>query len=167
MYFYDANKIITTGCGAMAVSNSQELLGKVAFLVVQAKTDQLYLIHDDIGYNYRMMDIHAAFRTDQIDRLESLIETKIRNYNVYKETIESIEGLTLLPFRDDTRSNHWFYSVILDKDKYGIDRDELPKKLNDENIQTRLLWSLIHKQKPYLNNQSYRIEKAEFYEKTS
>ncbi len=165
VYSFNANKIITTGGGGMVVSNNQELLDKVAFLAVQAKTDPLYFIHDEIGYNYRMTNIQAAFGTDQIDRLESFIETKIRNYNLYKKAIEDIEGLTLLPFREDTRSNHWFYSVIVDKDKYGIDRDELLKKLNDENIQTRPLWSLIHKQKPYLNSQTYRIEKAGFYEK--
>ncbi len=165
VYSFNANKIITTGGGGMVVSNNQELLDKVAYLAVQAKTDPLYFVHDEIGYNYRMTNIQAAFGTDQIDRLESFIETKIKNYNLYKKAIENIEGLTLLPFREDTRSNHWFYSVIVDKDKYGIDRDELLRKLNNDNIQTRPLWSLIHKQKPYLNNQSYKIEKAEFYEK--
>ncbi|WP_213975745.1 LegC family aminotransferase [Tepidanaerobacter acetatoxydans] len=165
VYSFNANKIITTGGGGMVVSNNQELLDKVAYLAVQAKTDPLYFVHDEIGYNYRMTNIQAAFGTDQIDRLESFIETKIRNYNLYKKAIENIEGLMLLPFREDTRSNHWFYSVIVDKDKYGIDRDELLMKLNNDNIQTRPLWSLIHKQKPYLNNQSYKIEKAEFYEK--
>lgn len=165
VYSFNANKIITTGGGGMVVSNNQELLDKVAFLAVQAKTDPLYFIHDEIGHNYRMTNIQAAFGTDQIDRLESFIETKIRNYNLYKKAIETIEGLALLPFREDTRANHWFFSVIVDKDKYGIDRDELLIKLNDENIQTRPLWSLIHKQKPYLNNQSYKIKKAEFYEK--
>ncbi|GLI51890.1 aminotransferase DegT [Tepidanaerobacter syntrophicus] len=165
VYSFNANKIITTGGGGMIVSNNQELLDKAAYLAVQAKTDPLYFVHDEVGYNYRMTNIQAAFGTDQIDRLESFIETKIRNYNLYKKAIENIEGLELLPFREDTRSNHWFYSVIVDKDKYGIDRDELLRKLNNDNIQTRPLWSLIHKQKPYLNNQSYKIEKAEFYEK--
>lgn len=165
VYSFNANKIITTGGGGMVVSNNQELLDKVAYLAVQAKTDPLYFVHDEVGYNYRMTNIQAAFGTDQIDKLESFIETKIRNYNLYKKGIENIEGLTLLPFREDTRSNHWFYSVIVDKDKYGIDRDELLRKLNNDNIQTRPLWSLIHKQKPYLNNESYKIEKAEFYEK--
>ncbi|GAQ24566.1 LegC family aminotransferase [Tepidanaerobacter syntrophicus] len=165
VYSFNANKIITTGGGGMVVSNNQELLDKVAYLAVQAKTDPLYFVHDEVGYNYRMTNIQAAFGTDQIDKLESFIETKIRNYNLYKKGIENIEGLTLLPFREDTRSNHWFYSVIVDKDKYGIDRDELLRKLNNDSIQTRPLWSLIHKQKPYLNNQSYKIEKAEFYEK--
>ena len=165
VYSFNANKIITTGGGGMVVSNNQELLDKVAFLGVQAKTDSLYFVHDEIGYNYRMTNIQAAFGTDQIDRLEGFIETKIRNYNLYKKAIEDIEGLTLLPFRSDARANNWFYSVIVDKDKYGMDRDELLRKLNDENIQTRPLWRLIHKQKPYLNSQSYKIEKAEFYEK--
>lgn len=165
VYSFNANKIITTGGGGMVVSNNQELLDKVAFLGVQAKTDSLYFVHDEIGYNYRMTNIQAAFGTDQIDRLEGFIETKIRNYKLYKEAIENIKGLTLLPFRPDTRANHWFYSVIVNKDKYGMDRDELLRKLNDEKIQTRPLWRLIHKQKPYLNSQSYKIERAGFYEK--
>lgn len=165
VYSFNANKIITTGGGGMVVSKNKELLDKVAFLSVQAKTDPLYFVHDEVGYNYRMTNIQAAFGVDQIDRLEGFIETKIRNYNLYKEAIENIEGLTLLPFRSDTRANHWFYSIIVDKEKYGIDRDKLLRKLNDNNIQTRPLWGLIHKQRPYVENQAYRIEKAEFYEK--
>ena len=148
----------------MVVSHNSELLEKVAFLSMQAKTDSLYFIHDEIGYNYRMTNIQAAFGTDQIDRLEGFIETKIKNYNLYKQAINKISGLSLLPFRLDTRANHWFYSVLVDREKYGIDRDALLVKLNESNIQTRPLWRLVHKQKPYINNQSYMIEKAYFYE---
>lgn len=166
VYSFNANKIITTGGGGMVVSNNKDILDEIAFLSVQAKTDPLYFIHDEVGYNYRMTNIQAAFGTDQMDRLDSFIETKIKNYNLYKEAINDIEGLTLLPFRQDTRSNHWFYSIIVDKEKYGMDRDELLMRLNNENIQTRPLWGLIHKQKPYLKNQGYKIEKAVFYEKS-
>lgn len=165
VYSFNANKILTTGGGGMVVSNNSKLLDEIAFLSVQAKTDSLYFIHDDVGYNYRMTNIQAAFGTDQMDRLESFIETKVKNYNLYKETIENIDGLSLLPFTEEARSNHWFYSVIVNKEKYGMDRDELLTALNENNIQTRPLWRLIHKQKPYLGSQRYRIEKAEFYEK--
>lgn len=165
VYSFNANKIITTGGGGMVVSHDKELLEKVAFLSVQAKTDPLYFIHDEIGYNYRMTNIQAAFGTDQIERLEGFIATKIKNYDLYKKAIAEIEGLSLLPFRTDTRANHWFYSVLVDETKYGMDRDKLLKKLNDNNIQTRPLWGLIHKQKPYLKKQAYRIEEAYFYEK--
>jgi perosamine synthetase len=164
VYSFNANKIITTGGGGMVVSQNSELLEEIAFLSVQAKSDPLFFIHEKVGYNYRMTNIQAAFGTDQIDKLESFIETKIRNYNIYNEAIKNIEGISLLPFREGTRSNHWFYSVIVDKGNYGIDRDNLLLNLNNSNIQTRPLWGLIHKQKPYLTNQRYRIENSLFYE---
>lgn len=164
VYSFNANKIITTGGGGMVVSNNPKILSRISFLGVQAKTDSLYFVHDEIGYNYRMSNIQAAFGTNQIDKIEEFIETKFKNYNLYKKHVEKIEGLTLLPFRQDTRSNHWFYSIIIDEDKYGINRDELLMKLNNDNIQTRPLWRLIHKQKPYLSNQIYELTNAEFYE---
>ncbi|WP_028559190.1 LegC family aminotransferase [Paenibacillus pinihumi] len=163
VYSFNANKIITTGGGGMIVSNNGELLEEISFLSVQAKTDPLYFTHDEVGYNYRMTNIQAAFGTHQIDQLESFIDTKINNYNLYSNGIEHIEGLGLLSFRKDTRANHWFYSLIVEE-QYKVNRDELLIQLNNFGIQTRPLWGLIHKQKPYCANQSYRIENAIFYE---
>lgn len=164
VYSFNANKIITTGGGGMVVSNDKKLLDKVAFLSMQAKTDPLYFIHEDVGYNYRMTNIQAAFGTDQIDRLEDFIKTKIKNFELYKTSLEKIDGITLLPFNENTRANKWFYSIVVDETKSGINRDDLLKVLNENNIQTRPLWGLIHKQKPYLKNQTYCIEQAYYYE---
>ena len=160
---FNANKIITTGGGGMVVGDNEELVEKVRFLSSQAKKDTLYFIHDEIGYNYRMLNLQAALGTSQIDQLESFIETKIKNYNIYKEELEKIEGLEILPFVEGIRANHWFYSLKIDKEKYGIGRDELLQKLVDAEIQTRPIWGLIHQQKPYSTCQSYEIEKALYY----
>ena len=160
---FNANKIITTGGGGMVVGDNEELVEKVRFLSSQAKKDTLYFIHDEIGYNYRMLNLQAALGTSQIDQLESFIETKIKNYEIYKEELEKIEGLEILPFVEGIRANHWFYSLKIDKEKYGIGRDELLQKLVDAGIQTRPIWGLIHQQKPYANCQSYEIEKALYY----
>ena len=160
---FNANKIITTGGGGMVVGDNEELVEKVRFLSSQAKKDTLYFIHDEIGYNYRMLNLQAALGTSQIDQLESFIETKIKNYEIYKEELEKIEGLEILPFVEGIRANHWFYSLKIDKEKYGIGRDELLQKLVDARIQTRPIWGLIHQQKPYSTCQSYEIEKALYY----
>ena len=160
---FNANKIITTGGGGMVVGDNEELVEKVRFLSSQAKKDILYFIHDEIGYNYRMLNLQAALGTSQIDQLESFIETKIKNYNIYKEELEKIEGLEILPFVEGIRANHWFYSLKIDKEKYGIGRDELLQKLVDAGIQTRPIWGLIHQQKPYSACQNYKIEKALYY----
>ena len=160
---FNANKIITTGGGGMVVGDNEELVEKVRFLSSQAKKDTLYFIHDEIGYNYRMLNLQAALGTSQIDQLESFIETKIKNYKIYKEELEKIEGLEILPFVEGIRANHWFYSLKIDKEKYGIGRDELLQKLVDAGIQTRPIWGLIHQQKPYSTCKSYEIEKALYY----
>ena len=160
---FNANKIITTGGGGMVVGDNEELVEKVRFLSSQAKKDTLYFIHDEIGYNYRMLNLQAALGTSQIDQLESFIETKIKNYEIYKEELEKIEGLEILPFVEGIRANHWFYSLKIDKEKYGIGRDELLQKLVDVGIQTRPIWGLIHQQKPYTVYQNYEIEKALYY----
>ncbi|MCQ9626473.1 LegC family aminotransferase [Cetobacterium somerae] len=166
VYSFNANKIITTGGGGMVVSQNEKFLDEIRFLTTQAKTDQLYFVHNEIGYNYRMLNIQAALGTSQIDELEKFIEVKIKNYNLYKEAIEKINGLTLLPFNDDIRANYWFYSVVVDEEKYGMNKDELLKKLVEENIQTRPIWGLIHEQKPYINHEVHGVEKAiEYHDK--
>ena len=75
---FNANKIITTGGGGMVVGDNEELVEKVRFLSSQAKKDPLYFIHDEIGYNYRMLNLQAALGTSQIDQLENFIKTKIK-----------------------------------------------------------------------------------------
>ncbi|WP_138494817.1 LegC family aminotransferase [Paenibacillus pinistramenti] len=160
VYSFNANKIITTGGGGMIVSPHEEYLERAAFLGVQAKTDPLYFIHDEVGYNYRMTNIQAAFGTDQIDQLERFIDAKISSYRLYQAAISDIPGLELYPFRPDTRANHWFYSLYIDEQQYGLNRDELLRQLNERHIQTRPLWGLVHKQKPYRGCLAYEIENA-------
>lgn len=163
VYSFNGNKIITTGGGGMIVSGDAGLLRKARHLTTQAKSDELYYTHDEVGYNYRMTNLQAALGLAQLEQLEGFIETKARNYHTYKRKIEEVGGLSLLGFKQGIRPNYWFYSLLIDKAAYGLDRDELLKRLAGLKIQTRPVWGLIHEQKPYLHNQAYRIEKAGIY----
>ena len=155
VYSFNGNKIITTGGGGMLVAKNTDDTKHAKHLSTQAKADVLYFDHDEIGYNYRMTNLQAALGLAQFEQLEKFIEAKIDNYNYYVE-----KGLNLLPFDETLRSNHWFYSLISE------DRDGLIKYLNDNQIQTRPIWKLIHTLKPYKDCQSYKIEKAlKYYEK--
>ena len=160
---FNANKIITTGGGGMVVGDNYDLVEKVRFLSSQAKKDPLYFIHDEIGYNYRMLNLQAALGSSQIDELEAFIETKTKNYYLYKEAINNIEGLQLLTFRKGIRPNYWFYSLVVDEEKDGLNKDEVVRKLVSENIQTRPIWGLIHQQKPYQEYEAYQMEKSLWY----
>ncbi len=165
VYSFNANKIITTGGGGMIVSNDYEKLEKMRHLSITAKTDSLFFIHDEVGYNYRMLNLQAALGVSQLDEIETFIATKICNYRIYQQNLSGIEGLHVLPFNEDIRANHWFYSLCIDETKFGMNRDQLMEKLIQRGIQCRPIWRLIHKLKPYESYEAYQIEQAIWYER--
>lgn len=161
VYSFNGNKIITTGGGGMIVSNDKDYLKHAKHLTTQAKSDELYYTHDEVGYNYRMTNLQAALGLAQLEQLEQFIEVKRKNYFYYRDKLKNVDGLKLLPVRQDIRSNYWFYAVYCDEFKLG--RDEMIQYLAAEKIQTRPIWGLIHEQKPYENALHYQIEKAKQY----
>lgn len=160
-YSFNGNKIITTGGGGMIVAKNEKNLAKIKYLSTQAKDDGLNYIHNEIGYNYRMTNLQGALGVAQLEKLEEFIETKKRNYNLYKELFNQIEGVELLKFNKRIRPNYWFYSLLLEGDR--IRKDEAIIKLAENNIQTRPIWGLIHEQAPYRKSQNYNINIAYYY----
>ena len=154
VYSFNGNKIITTGGGGMIVSNNWTLLDECKHLSTQAKVDTLYFDHDEIGYNYRMTNLQAALGLAQLEQIEKFVQIKKKNYELYN----SLE-IPLLPFRKNIRPNYWFYAYQTD------DRDGLIRYMNDKGIQSRPIWKLIHTLKPYENDRSYHIDRANTYYK--
>lgn len=162
-YSFNGNKIITTGGGGAVTGRHEEHVNHLQYLSTQAKDDPHYYIHDEIGYNYRMTNFQAALGVAQMEELEEFISRKNKNYNLYKTLLKDFEYGTLKEFRHGTRSNRWFYALELKKE---MDQEHLRKiilQLQEKGIQTRLIWGLIHEQKPYLHNLAYEIEQAVKY----
>ena len=152
VYSFNGNKIITTGGGGMVVCNDENIAKKIKYLSTQAKDDELYFIHNEIGYNYRMTNLQAGIGLAQLERLEEFISIKSQNYNLYNEN-----KINLLKFNEKCRANNWFYSYLTEK------RDILIKELAKNKIQTRPIWKLIHTLQPYKDCYCYKIEKAIYY----
>ncbi len=163
VYSFNGNKIITTGGGGMFVANDNTITKKAKYLSTQAKDDEVNFIHNEVGYNYRMTNLQAALGVAQLEQLESFIEVKKRNYEIYRKEIEKVKGVSLLSFKQNIRPNYWFYSLYLDC--FSLERDNLIQWFTDNHIQTRPVWGLIHQQQPYQSNLAYRIEKALNYQK--
>jgi perosamine synthetase len=160
VFSFNGNKIITTGGGGMIVCASARLAARTRYLTTQAKDDPVEYVHDDIGYNFRMSNVLAAIGVAQLERLERRIAVKKANYERYRKGIAAIEGLSFLGIRPGTRPNYWFYSLLIDKKRYGMGRRELMKRLLAQAIETRPVWQLNHLQKPYRSKQAYRITEA-------
>ena len=158
VYSFNGNKVITTGGGGMLVAKDIEKAKRVKYLSTQAKDDQINFFHGAVGYNYRMTNIQAAMGVAQLERLEEFIETKRVNYLRYKEEINN-DKMCILDFTEGIRPNYWFYALLMK----NCEKDSTIKYFSDNDVQTRPIWGLIHEQKPYMSNQSYKIEKAKYY----
>ncbi len=145
------------------VSNHPELLAKGKYISTQAKDDELYYIHDEIGYNYRMTNLQAALGVAQLEQLDKFIEIKKRNYELYNNGLKNTKGLTMLDFNKNIQPNYWFYSLLINKDIYPLKVKEIIPYLKEKNIQVRPIWNLIHTQKPYRESRAYKIDRANYY----
>ena len=161
-YSFNGNKIITTGGGGAITAKNPSDLDYVKYLSTQAKDDALYYVHNEIGYNYRMTNVQAAIGVAQLELLPEFIQRKQKNYDTYQKCLKKIGLPQLLKFRQGTESNKWFYSFPIPKE-CAVEVRTLIELLQDEKIQTRPIWGLIHEQKPYKSEIAYEIEKAEEY----
>lgn len=162
-FSFNGNKIITTGGGGAITSNESKVVDHLRFLSTQAKTDPHYYIHDEIGYNYRMTNLQAALGVAQMEKLPEFIKRKQRNYEQYKVLFGGFEYGTLMPFREGTDSNTWFYSINIDRSRILASMREIIVTLHEKGIETRAIWGLINEQKPYEGEATYKLEKAPYF----
>lgn len=162
-YSFNGNKIITTGGGGAVTSNNPDSVDHMRYLSTQAKNDSHYYIHDEIGYNYRMTNLQAALGVAQMEELPEFIARKQRNYEIYKECLAGFMLARLVPFREGTCSNKWFYSLEINRNRISTPMREIITALEECGIQTRAIWGLINEQKPYETEKAYKIEKASYY----
>ncbi len=162
-YSFNGNKIITTGGGGAITADSAEEVAHLQYLSTQAKNDPHYYIHDEIGFNYRMTNLQAALGVAQMEELPEFITRKQNNYNEYKKLFEGFEFADLMPFRANTSSNKWFYSLKINRNRIKASMREIITALEKKGIQTRAIWGLINEQKPYKDFIAYQIEKAKMF----
>ena len=147
-YSFNGNKIITTGGGGMVVTDDENAARYVRYLTTQAKDDELHYIHNEVGYNYRMTNLQAAIGLGQLEVLDTYIQIKRNNFNKYFELLDGYRGLSFVKESPYGYSNRWFYSLIVEKDQYGLSRNELMQKLNERSIFASSLSSKIANTEP-------------------
>ena len=160
VFSFNGNKILTTGSGGMLVTANAKMAERARYLTTQAKDDAVHYVHNEVGYNFRLTNIQAALGLAQLELLPGFLKTKKANYAVYCRELAAVAGLRLMGVPEGTSPNYWFYSLLIDAKKFGLDREALMLRLKKAGIQTRPVWNLNHLQKPYLGCQGYRIEKA-------
>ena len=121
----------------MLLTNNEELYEKAKKLRDMAFIKERRFVHHEIGFNYRMTNMQAAVGLAQLEQIENFVEARRRNAKLYNELLKDVEGITLPPEKEWVKNVYWMYSILIDEERFGINRDQLMNRLNDKGIETR------------------------------
>ena len=150
-------KIVTTGEGGAALTNSTELDQRLKLLRSHGITRDKKLMHYpsddgwyyeqiDLGFNYRMTDIHAALGLSQLKRLSGYVEKRHQIAANYDKEFENMN--VQRPYRNPAnRSALHLYVVQV----CPLQHKRVFHTLREQNIGVNLHYIPVHTQ-PYYQN---------------
>jgi perosamine synthetase len=133
-FSYNGNKIITTGGGGMIVTDSEALAKKAKHLTTQAKSDPFEYLHDEIGYNYRLVNVAAAMGVAQMEQLPGFLQRKKEIISFYKSELAGVGDISFQQVSEAVNPNWWLPTIMTEKQK------EVLNILNSNKMQSRPFW---------------------------
>ena len=153
-------KIVTSGEGGMAVANDARLIERMRRFRAHGITSNRGQFAErpdceiwnyqqiDLGFNYRMTDIHAALGTKQLERLDTFLEKRHIIANRYDDRLKA-DGLVNPTQATNTRSSYHLYPVRIDSDKSCHRQIDIYHALRAAGIGVNLHYVPVYRQPFY------------------
>jgi perosamine synthetase len=146
---FNGNKIITTGGGGAILTDDPTLAARVRHLTTTARVAHPWeVLHDAVGWNYRMPNLNAAVGCAQLAQLDGFLSRKRVLHERYRAAFDGMSGVRLLTEPHGTRSNQWLQALLFDEAQ-GAERDGLLALATSEGVQLRAVWTPLHLLVPY------------------
>lgn len=152
-FSFFSNKNISTGEGGMFISNNKEMADKARLLRSHGMTTMSYqragghaTAYDiiELGYNFRLDDIHAAIAIEQLKKLPGDLEQRIAVRKRYIELLSKVENV-VVPFADNTEfTSNYIMPIVITKGTVE-DRDAIRNKIHEAGVQTSVHYPAIHR----------------------
>jgi perosamine synthetase len=156
------NKHITTGEGGMILCDDPLLAKRSRSYRNLCFQESKRFVHEELGWNYRMSNLHAALGMAQLETLPEHLQQKRSNGLYYKELLVGTPGL-ILPPNDKPYSNNyfWVFGILLGKE-LDVSAVTAMAKLKERGIGTRPFFWPMHEQPVFqrmnlFNNESYPV----------
>jgi perosamine synthetase len=148
VYSFNGNKILTTGGGGMIVTNDDSFALRAKHLSTTAKTNGIRFEHDEVGYNYRLVNVLAALGCAQMKKLPERLARKSTIVEQYRTHLASVGDLHL--YSEGTgRSNNWLANIVFPTQAC---REKALEALLEHDVQARPLWTPNHMQQAYADH---------------
>jgi len=153
IFSFYANKIVSCGEGGILLTNNLSLYEKAKQLKNLSHNKHKRFTHDTIGFRYQMTAIQAVLGLISLSHIKESIRQKQRMANLYNKHLLNIPGIITPIQKSWAKSVYWMYAIRVIKNKFGLSRNELMKKLDARGIQTRSFFyapdTMFHKMKLY------------------
>lgn len=105
---------------------------------------------ESLGFNYRLTDLQCALGISQLKRLPAWLKCRAEVAAYYDEAFIMLDGVNSLKNRENIRHAYHLYVIRVDKEKAGIDRNEMFKRLRNKGIGVNVHY------KPVFNHSYYK-----------
>lgn len=148
VFSFNGNKIISTGGGGVIVTDDEALAKRAKHITTTAKTDNLDYVHDEVGYNYRLVNVLAAIGVAQMEQFPSILEKKKKMDSFYREHLSGVGDIEFQKISQDVDPNCWLFTFKTKRMR------ELLTFLNENGVQSRPFWMPMN-QLPMFRNLPY------------
>ena len=121
-------------------------------------------IHDKLGFNYRMSNVHAALGLSQIKRFKKILVEKKKIFNFYKKNFNDNDFFHLIKESKNKKFNYWLQTIVLNK-KHTNQVNLILNQLYKKGIYLRLGWDLMPNLKHLRKFPSMKIDIAKKIQK--
>jgi dTDP-4-amino-4,6-dideoxygalactose transaminase len=94
--------------------------------------------------------VQAAIGLGQLEQMPEHLRRKRHIHARYCRELAGTDGLKIAAVPSYADNNCWMVALQVSADQYGEDREKLWERLESRHIQTRPVWELCHRQRPYL-----------------
>jgi perosamine synthetase len=153
VYGFYPNKQMTTGEGGMITTDDEAVHRELRSLVNQGRSSNGdWLVHERLGFNYRMDDMSAAVGLAQLEKLPLLLARRREVAERYAELLGGVPGVGL-PFEGEHERSWFVYPIRLAE---GVDRGRAIDAMAERGVATRPYLPAIHLQPEYRRRFGYR-----------
>ena len=98
-------------------------------------------VYSHFGYNLKVTDMQAAIGCAQLEKLPDFIKARQENWQYLRTQLNALDNVLILPEKMENSKPSWFGFLMTVRVEAKFTRDELVRHLEDNNIQTRMLFA--------------------------
>lgn len=98
-------------------------------------------VYSHLGYNLKVTDMQAAIGCEQLKKFPEFIRRRRHNWERLRTALAPLEDKLILPEAAPNSEPSWFGFLISVKPESGLVRNEVTRYIEENNVQTRLLFS--------------------------